>query len=334
MNGNELSNARYIKKISTIVKNAGVYGECLTNYGNYLADSRSYSTVSLYIGVISKFLRETNKPVEALNIDDYSAFLASTRDRTSSYQIYSYEALRWFSIYLKASNRNTQDPMRYKIKPKKRETIQTIARREKGFLTDEEVAKYISNINTGVGNKTAVSKQASWMERDKSIVLLFLNTGMRCSALWKLDVSDIDFENNKLVTIDKGEKIQEYVLSDVVMTQLRKWCADREIKMRGFKNDNALFISNRRVRMTNLSIYNVVKKYASNINGKNITPHKLRATAITDVYERSGGDIYMAQKFAGHSSPSLTANIYVRGESNEARAIGSDIMGKVICGVK
>ena len=43
----------------------------------------------------------------------------------------------------------------------------------------------------------------------------------------------IDFENNKLVTIDKGEKIQEYVLSDVVMTQLRKWCADREIKMRG-----------------------------------------------------------------------------------------------------
>ena len=79
--------------------------------------------------------------------------------------------------------------------------------------------------------------------------------------------------------------------------------------------------------MDSTSIYNVVKKYSKNINGKNITPHKLRATYGTQLYNETG-DIYFVQDCMGHSNPKTT-ELYVR-DKKENRKKASDIMAKMI----
>ena len=79
--------------------------------------------------------------------------------------------------------------------------------------------------------------------------------------------------------------------------------------------------------MTENSISDVTKKYAFTIKGKNISPHKLRATYGTMLYNKTK-DLYFVQKCMKHSSPKTT-EIYIRGEGKE-NAEASEIMSKLL----
>ena len=150
---------------------------------------------------------------------------------------------------------------------------------------------------------------------------------MRCSALYKLDVDNIDIVNKTVSVLDKGNKYKKYELSTDIITVVLDWLNDRE-KILGHKKEKALFISNERTRISQASIARIVKKYAYNIEGKNITPHKLRATYGTQLYNKTG-DLYMVQECMGHSSPKTT-ELYIRGKKNESAKIAADIMNKII----
>ena len=78
--------------------------------------------------------------------------------------------------------------------------------------------------------------------------------------------------------------------------------------------------------MDQASIYRVVNKYASNIKGKHITPHKLRATYGTQLYEATK-DIYFVQECMKHSNPKTT-ELYIRGNKNQTKK-ASDIMRSI-----
>ena len=174
-----------------------------------------------------------------------------------------------------------------------------------------------------------ISKQKEWLERDLLIVLIFLQTGMRCSALYKLDVDSIDIDTHTLVTIDKGSVIREYELSEETIEHLKKWLIVRKEKLMG-RNESALFISNQRKRLGNQGIALIVNKYGQTIKGKNITPHKLRATYGTQLYEATH-DLYFVQGSMGHANPK-TSELYIRGQKQNITKKASDIMQKKIIG--
>ena len=92
-------------------------------------------------------------------------------------------------------------------------------------------------------------------------------------------------------------------------------------------DEQALFISNRKKRMDVSSISNVVKKYSKHINNKNITPHKLRATYGTQLYNETR-DVLFVQDCMGHSSPKTT-QLYIRDRKDNLKK-ASDIMAKLI----
>ena len=150
---------------------------------------------------------------------------------------------------------------------------------------------------------------------------------MRCSALYKLNIDSINFETNTLTTIDKGNKYRKFDLSDNLINDIVIWLTDRERFLNG-KEEEALFISNRRSRLTQDGISDIVQKYAYNITGKHITPHKLRATYGTQLYAKTG-NLYMVQECMGHSNPKTT-ELYIRGQKNEVSKAASDIMAKII----
>ena len=72
---------------------------------------------------------------------------------------------------------------------------------------------------------------------------MFLATGMRCSALIKLDMNNIDWKESSIVVIDKGNKVHKYILSSNVKKVLKEWTDKRELLLEE-KTEEALFISN------------------------------------------------------------------------------------------
>lgn len=325
MTGNEVYENEYKKRLKALFNN-NPDRKYLVGFSNFISD-KSYATIYMYTEYVNVFMNYADKEPKDLGLDDYTGYLAEIKSKTASYQIVVYNALKEFSQYLKGTGVNTSDPMQYKKKPKFKEGIKTKEKRKNSFLEKKEIRQYINEVKKGVGSGRAKARQVKWYLRDICIISLLLNTGMRCGALWKLDIDNIDLDNKKLVTIDKGEKTQEYVLSDKMVKCLKQWLEDRSNKLEGH-NETALFISNRLTRMTLLSIRNIVNKYGINIEGKYITPHKLRATAITSVYEATN-DVYIAQQFAGHADISTTAKIYIRGKEDGARQTGAEIMSKI-----
>lgn len=325
MTGNEYIELKQEKVIDDILRK-NKDKPYIVGYRNFISKS-SNTTVYNYIRHIVQFMNYCQKEIENLTVDDYTLYLSSIKETTSSNQIVVYAALKKFSLYLMANNKNTANPMQYIERPKFKEKQETKEKRENGYLDKKEIKKYLETIESGIGSSSAVNRQKNWKERDLLIILIFLNTGMRCSALCKLDVNSINFEKKQLTTIDKGDQLQIYDLPDNIIFHLDCWLSKRA-EILGNIKENALFISNRKSRLDKLSVSNIVNKYAGKIKGKHITPHKLRATYGTQLYEATR-DLYFTQECMGHASPKTT-ELYIRGQKEENRKRAADIMSKII----
>ena len=85
-------------------------------------------------------------------------------------------------------------------------------------------------------------------------------------------------------------------------------------------HDNALFLSLQLKRMSVRSVENLVKKYAKIVTPlKKITPHKLRSTYGTTLYQETG-DIYLVADVLGHSDVNTTRKHYAAMEDSRRRA--------------
>ena len=325
MKGNEEIERKKNEKIRSLIeKNPDK--PFLTSFKNYMGTHIALNTKCDYIRHVIKFVDWSNKELENINLDDYTGYLCCFEEYAAASQIAIYSALKKFSEYLFVSGKNTSHPMQYVKRPRFNERPETIEKREIGWLNKKEIKKYITSVENGTKNERAKHRQENWKERDLLIILLFLNTGIRCTALCKLDVDSIDLENQKLLVIDKGDKPKSFDLSDELMTHVYAWLNKREQLLKGEKI-NALFISNRRERITYRSVWQLVKKYAENIDGKDISPHKLRATFGTTLYDATK-DVYFVQEMMGHTNPKTT-EMYIRGQKNTNSQKAAEIMSKI-----
>lgn len=327
MNGNLEYEYKYQRKIDKLLSENDRLCGFYTFIGN-----KSISTIYNYLLHINGFLNYVgNKPIKELNIDDFSGYMMKIQKNqkggssTSSYKIAAYSALKKYGKYLVASDQLRRNPMDDIDRPKPIESQKTIEKRKIGYLSKKEISKYISSVECGAGSTRSRNRQKNWKERDMAIVMIFLNTGMRCSALMKIDVNSIDFENHTLTVTDKESYVNKYEISDELIDIINLWLVKRKEILNG-ENVDALFISNRRKRMDQRSIYEIVNKYAEDIKGKHITPHKLRATYGTQLYDATK-DIYFVQGCMKHSNPKTT-ELYIRGKENQTK-LASDIMKNI-----
>ena len=194
-------------------------------------------------------------------------------------------------------------------------------------LTYEEIQIIKNNICNGVGSKRARATQEKWKNRDMCIVLLGITTGLRVSAIANIDVKDINFKENTIMTIEKGKDERVVFLSDKMMEILENWLCDREKILNKCNIDcDALFISSEKQRIGVTTIRDMLKKYTYNID-KHITPHKLRSTAATNLYEKTG-DIYLVADVLGHSNIQNTRR-YAKVSDNK-RIIAAKELSKLI----
>lgn len=335
MNGVEVYDKECLDNINARIENSS-NSKLLKAYYNYTVSAtktKSLRTRYNYVCHVDMFLNEIEKEVADITFQDLVGYMAEKeykKDGTKysqSHKIGVYTALKHLFDFLCKTNEIKENPMNNINRPTAYDSQETIKKRDNNYLDRNEIKMYIDTLKRGAGNYIARAKQENWKERDMLIIMLFLKTGIRRSALRKLDVDSIDLENKTLTVTDKGEKSKIRAISDDVVELARKWLIKREELLDG-KKEVALFISNRKTRISANAISNLTDKYSTYIDGKKITPHKLRATYGTQLYNETK-DIVFVQGMMGHNSPKTT-ELYVRGNSeNELKAI--DIMNNV-CG--
>lgn len=329
MTGKQLEQEKFEQLIADIINKHTNYEDALEGF-RYWSIDQSCRTVYNYLVYITNFLEETGKKVEDLKLDDYTKYAAKQKKYTASNQIAKYSAIKRFAEYLIVSEKSERNFMSGAKRPKFIETQQQIEKRETGFLTPIEIQKVIKNIQYGIGNERALWFQEEYRSRDMSIVLLFLSTGIRATALQNLNLNDLNLEEGYITVTDKGDKVNIHDLPSDTIVVLKKWLLKREelLNRSNTENENALFISKQRRRMSYTAINSVVCKYCSNITGKHITPHKLRATYGTMLYNKTH-DIEFVREQMNHNSV-VTTQRYIRGNGKANRQKAASIMGDII----
>ncbi|MDR6552715.1 tyrosine recombinase XerS [Paenibacillus qinlingensis] len=192
------------------------------------------------------------------------------------------------------------------------------AKLEGKLLQEEEIAEFIAYLKEGYGHDVATNKQALYAYelnkvRDACIVTLILNSGLRVSEVFNLNVDDIDMKLKLVHVYRKGKnddtfKTPVYFRLDAIQT-ITDYLAIRSSRYKPAKKEKALFIAmangkKEGERMTKRAIQELVIKYAKRFGKPYLSVHKLRHSFATDYYLQN--DLYKTQEQLGHASPETT----------------------------
>ena len=153
-------------------------------------------------------------------------------------------------------------------------------------------------------------------ERDYAIITLFLNCGLRLSELVNININNI--KNDTLRVTGKGNKERTIYLNEACINAINDYLKVRPVD--GVKDKNALFLSERKQRISNKTVQHIVKKYIalSGLDPERYSTHKLRHTAATLMYKYGKVDIRALQQILGHESISTT-EIYTHVDNSQLR---------------
>lgn len=188
---------------------------------------------------------------------------------------------------------------------------------------DKRMPKYLSLDDSKKLLNAAADNDNRNAKRDYAITTLFLNCGMRLSELVGININDIDFSEEKMTVIGKGNKERTIYLNKACIKAINDYLLVRPkegIKLDNKNSKNALFLSERKERISNRTvqqiIYNELKKAGLDTNKYSV--HKLRHTAATLMYQYGQVDIRALQELLGHESISTT-EIYTHVANEQVR---------------
>ncbi len=178
-------------------------------------------------------------------------------------------------------------------------------------LEINEVAELLDNVEAGNKlTKTQLKYHEKLKCRDLALLTLLLGTGIRVSECVGLDINDVDFDNDRIKVVRKGGAESFVYFGDEVRSALLEYMEERATLQPEAGHENALFISSKNKRLCVRSVELLVKKYAGTVTTvKHITPHKLRSTYGTNLYQASK-DIYLVADVLGHKDVNTTRRHY------------------------
>lgn len=188
-------------------------------------------------------------------------------------------------------------------------------------LDINEVAKLLDEVESGE-NLTDAQKRYHKItgKRDLAIMTLLLGTGIRVSECVGLDINDVDFDNDGIKILRKGGNEVIVYFGDEVRSVLLEYLEERKRTIPQEGHVNALFLSMQKKRISVRSVENLVKKYSKLVTKlKKITPHKLRSTYGTNLYQETG-DIYLVADVLGHKDVNTTKKHYAAIEDSRRRS--------------
>lgn len=190
---------------------------------------------------------------------------------------------------------------------------------EKLFLDDEtdEYLQYIKEVYPQSLSTQAKKFYNRDVERDLAINALMLGSGLRLSEVVNINIEDLDFENNRVAVLRKGNKKDSVRIAAFAMEYLANYRDIRASRYRADKYEKAFFLAISRggsKRITGSAIEKMVSKYSKGFKVR-VTPHKLRHTLATRLYKQTNNLVLTAQQL-GHSS-TATTTLYTHIDNDE-----------------
>lgn len=286
----------------------------------YYLNLKSHTTKLRYINNVIRFLNYYSnndiynlslnkiKEINPFKIEQYIASINyytvesrnEVKELSNASKAIIYSSLNAFFDYLVVNGDITVSP--FSNKKIRRPKIQE---NDVIFLTVEEVQKVENSIIRGVGNKVAISKQQNWKFRDYLLFRIPVVNGLRVTALSEINIGDVELDKKRIRVTEKGNITKYVFIDDKTCMFIEMWMEKRKELLGSNNKEQALFISNQRKRMTVRSIEYIIEKYTKDIVPKHITPHKLRSTCGTNLYQAKK-DIYLVANVLGHKTTAPT----------------------------
>ena len=298
-----------------------------------LASELSSSTRLDYIDKISRYFYFLNgNPVSTkveeftkLKTDRYLASITniicadgSIRKSSDSYKQTVWSCLNNFFDFLVEYGYMVNNPINMKKKPRNND-LQRI-NENRVLLTKDDFKAIKATIEEGgAGTRKAKTRQQKWKNRDMSILLLLMSTGMRETALSEIDIDDVDLDDSTIIITDKGNKFHRYDLNSTTKEAISKWLIDRE-ECFGNPETRALFLNYQGNRISAKDgISKIVRKYTKEALGRELSPHKLRAGFCSIMYDETH-DIEKVRRMVGHSNITTTQRYIVTSNAERKEA--------------
>lgn len=278
-------------------------------FGDYYytlrAEKKSYRTIEEYINSVKHFMEfftdgktdpEFYKKVSTMDINRYLISLETkvvggqTVPTSSGFRFHRWASLNSFFEFLVDIEKLEKNPVSKKSRPKVTDNPSVT------YLTEDEIRRIIEKIKKEAKN--------SMVNRDLCLFMLGVTTGLRVAATTQINMEDIDFNKGVIHVVEKRNKVFDVIIGKNLMAVLKAWIADRQIYFSDAET-NALFISQHGKRISYDAVRKLWIKYTEGITDKKITPHCLRHTCATNLYEKTG-DIYLASAQLHHSNISTT----------------------------
>lgn len=298
----------------------------------YAYDARCFFSYLLEHNPALKNVSIRNFPLSVLeqlqpsDIDEYMEYLKYSED--DNIEIRNKET----GLYRKISSLRSMYSYFYRkeaIKYNPAEIVKIPKLRSKEIirLEPDEVARLLDYVESSQGSS---KRQASYRQntkvRDLAILTLMLGTGIRVSECVGLDLDHVDFKNDAIKIMRKGEKEATVYFGDEVEVALKDYIEERKKIVTLPGHENALFLSIRRKRIAVRTIETLVKGYAKVVTPlKHITPHKLRSTYGTNLYAQTN-DIYLVADVLGHEDVNTTKKHYAAQSDSARRRAAKEVI--------
>lgn len=303
-------------------------------YINMKASRRAASSCRDYVGKIHKFLEYIDTDIKNVKPKDITLqtcesymIACQTKNNDNGMEVFtsdSYQATIWCALncllkFLEKRNYIEYNHMNDIERPKNRDLERV--NNERILLTPNDFRKILN-----AAQQEDAYRETRLTNRNTLIVLLFMTTGIRRTALAEINISDINLTEKTLVVVDKGNKTHIYTLTDEVIEYYNAWLKDRN---KIVKNDSidALFISRLGERISSKGISNIVEEICQRALGKRLTPHKLRSGFCSILYSKTH-DVEFVRRAVGHTNIRTTQR-YIKTEGKEkekAVQIISDVL--------
>ena len=247
---------------------------------------RTIKSYSYYITEILKYTRKSARDINSQDLKDYLEYLVDQNKSGSTLNI-AYSALK---LYFE----------------------KILHRRFFVFLPRAKTEKKLPV----VFNKSEIKKILDGIinKKHKLIISLIYSAGLRVSEIVKINVGDLDFENNILfIRQSKGKKDRITIFAEKLGKELKKYVKNGNI-------NGILFKNNQNKPLTTRTIQKIFSQTLEKVKiNKKASCHSLRHSFATHLLE-DGTNLRYIQKLLGHKKLETT-QIYTKVANNKLKDI-------------